>query len=105
MTVEYNEYGELTLGGTSLKTVAQSFGTPTIVYDEDQIRNQMRRYHQAFQQSGLKYNISYASKAFTCIQMVKLVQEEDLQHLKQVLNQVESTSMVTTKRNMKLDML
>ncbi len=78
MTVEYNEYGELTLGGTSLKTVAQSFGTPTIVYDEDQIRNQMRRYHQSFQQSGLKYNISYASKAFTCIQMVKLVQEEDL---------------------------
>ena len=37
MTVEYNEYGELTMGGTSLKTVAQSFGTPTIVYDEEQI--------------------------------------------------------------------
>ena len=52
---------------------------PTIVYDEDQIRNQMRRYHSAFEKSGLKYNISYASKAFTCIQMVKLVQEENLQ--------------------------
>lgn len=36
MVVKYNEYGELTMGGTSLKTVAQSFGTPTIVYDEDQ---------------------------------------------------------------------
>ena len=35
----------------------------------------MRRYHSAFEKSGLKYNI-YASKAFTCIQMVKLVQEE-----------------------------
>ncbi|MCC3754813.1 diaminopimelate decarboxylase [Staphylococcus capitis] len=79
MVVKYNEYGELTMGGTSLKTVAQSFGTPTIVYDEDQIRNQMRRYHSAFEKSGLKYNISYASKAFTCIQMVKLVQEENLQ--------------------------
>ncbi|WP_367120696.1 diaminopimelate decarboxylase [Staphylococcus capitis] len=79
MVVKYNEYGELTMGGTSLKTVAQSFGPPTIVYDEDQIRNQMRRYHSAFEKSGLKYNISYASKAFTCIQMVKLVQEEDLQ--------------------------
>ena len=55
-------------------------------------------------------------KAFTCIQMVKLVQEEDLHldvvsegelytALEEVLNQVESTSMVTTKRNMKLDML
>lgn len=79
MVVKYNEYGELTMGGTSLKTVAQSFGTPTIVYDEDQIRNQMRRYHSAFEKSGLKYNISYASKAFTCIQMVKLVKEENLQ--------------------------
>ncbi len=39
----------------------------------------MRRYHRAFKDSGLKYNISYASKAFTCIQMVKLVAEEDLQ--------------------------
>lgn len=27
MVVKYNEYGELTMGGTSLKTVAQSFGT------------------------------------------------------------------------------
>ena len=71
MAVEYNDYGELTMEGTSLKTVAQSFGTPTIVYDEDQIRTQMRRYHEAFKKSGLKYNISYASKAFTCIQMVK----------------------------------
>lgn len=79
MAVKYNDYGELTIGGTSLKTVAQSFGTPTIVYDEDQIRTQMRRYHDAFKKSGLKYNISYASKAFTCIQMIKLVQEEDLQ--------------------------
>ncbi|MBL7573178.1 diaminopimelate decarboxylase [Staphylococcus saccharolyticus] len=79
MAVKYNDYGELTIGGTSLKTVAQSFGTPTIVYDEDQIRTQMRRYHDAFKKSGLKYNISYASKAFTCIQMIKLVQEEDLE--------------------------
>ncbi|CAM3063327.1 diaminopimelate decarboxylase [Staphylococcus argensis] len=79
MAVKYNEYGELTMGGTSLKTLAQSFGTPAFVYDEDEIRNQMRRYHEAFRKSGLKYNISYASKAFTCLQMVKLVDEEDLQ--------------------------
>ncbi|MBX8992532.1 diaminopimelate decarboxylase [Staphylococcus pettenkoferi] len=79
MVVKYNEYGELTMGGTSLKTLAQSFGTPAFVYDEDEIRNQMRRYHEAFRKSGLNYNISYASKAFTCLQMVKLVDEEDLQ--------------------------
>lgn len=79
MVVEYNDSGELTMGGTSLKTIAQSFGTPTIVYDEVQIRNQMRRFHKSFKKSGLNYNVSYASKAFTCLQMVKLVQEENLE--------------------------
>ncbi|MDI1797561.1 hypothetical protein QI487_02250, partial [Staphylococcus aureus] len=33
MTVKYNQNGELTMDGISLKTIAQSFGTPTIVYD------------------------------------------------------------------------
>ena len=76
----------------------------------------MRRYHRAFKDSGLKYNISYASKAFTCIQMVKLVAEEDLQldvvsegelytALEAGLNRIASISMVTIKRNMKLGML
>ncbi|EGQ3390313.1 diaminopimelate decarboxylase [Staphylococcus pseudintermedius] len=79
MTVSYNQNGELTLGGTSLKTLAQSFGTPTIVYDEAQIRQQMRRYHSAFQQNDTGYVLSYASKAFTCLQMVKLAAEEDFE--------------------------
>ncbi|MEJ7540808.1 diaminopimelate decarboxylase [Staphylococcus intermedius] len=79
MTVSYNQNGELTLGGTSLKTLAQSFGTPTIVYDEEQIRQQMRRYHSAFQQNDIGYVLSYASKAFTCLQMVKLAAEEDFE--------------------------
>ncbi|EJG0107106.1 diaminopimelate decarboxylase [Staphylococcus pseudintermedius] len=79
MTVSYNQNGELTLGGTTLKTLAQSFGTPTIVYDEAQIRQQMRRYHSAFQQNDIGYVLSYASKAFTCLQMVKLAAEEDFE--------------------------
>ena len=49
MAVKYNDYGELTMAGTSLKTLAQKLWYPTIVYDEDEIRNQMRRYHSAFQ--------------------------------------------------------
>ncbi|SUK14225.1 diaminopimelate decarboxylase [Staphylococcus agnetis] len=77
MTVSYNQNGVLTLGNTNLKTLAQSFGTPTIVYDEMYIRQQMRRYHQAFQKMDVNYVLSYASKAFTCIQMVKLADEEN----------------------------
>ena len=40
MTVKYNQNGELTMDGISLKTIAHSFSTPTIVYDELQIREQ-----------------------------------------------------------------
>ena len=38
MTVKYNDQGVLTMGNISLKTIAASYGTPTIVYDEEQIR-------------------------------------------------------------------
>ena len=64
MVVNYNDNGELTMGGTSLKTIAQSFGTPSIVYDEDQIRNQIRRYHKAFEASGFKLQYILCLKSF-----------------------------------------
>ena len=57
MTVKYNDQGVLTMGNISLKTIAASYGTSTIVYDEEQIRSQCRRFHEAFSNSGLKYNI------------------------------------------------
>ena len=78
MTVKYNDQGVLTMGNISLKTIAASYGTPTIVYDEEQIRSQCRRFHEAFSNSGLKYNISYASKAFSSIQLFKLMAEENM---------------------------
>ena len=31
MAVKYNDYGELTMAGTSLKTLAQSFGVPLLL--------------------------------------------------------------------------
>lgn len=78
MTVQYNDQGALTMGGVSLQTIAASFGTPAIVYDEEQIRTQCRRFHKAFQESGLPYSISYASKAFSSIQLFKLMAEENM---------------------------
>lgn len=78
MTVKYNDQGVLTMGNVSLQTIAASFGTPTIVYDEEQIRTQCRRFHEAFKESGLTYKISYASKAFSSIQLFKLMEEEKM---------------------------
>lgn len=42
------------------------------------IREQCRRFHNALQHSGLKYSISYASKALTSIQLFNIMQEENM---------------------------
>lgn len=72
------EQGVLSLHGHSLLDIKAHFNTPLFVYDESLIRSQCRRFHKALQASGLKYTISYASKAFTSIQLFKLMQEENM---------------------------
>lgn len=72
------EQGVLTIHGHSLLDIKEQYGTPLFVYDESLIRNQCRRFHEALQASGLTYTISYASKAFTSIQLFKLMQEEHM---------------------------
>lgn len=72
------EQGVLTIHGHSLLDIKEQYGTPLFVYDESLIRNQCRRFHEALQASGLTYTISYASKAFTSIQLFKLLQEEHM---------------------------
>lgn len=77
MTLAYIN-NELHLNGHALEGLSKQYGTPLFVYDEDAIRSQCRKYHSVFEQEALDYSISYASKAFTSIQMVKLLQEEDM---------------------------
>jgi len=72
------EQDVLTIHGHSLLDIKEQYGTPLFVYDESLIRNQCRRFHEALQASGLTYTISYASKAFTSIQLFKLMQEEHM---------------------------
>lgn len=75
MTLTYTN-GELTLHGHKLTDIAKEYGTPLFVYDEVAIRNQCRRFHVALKESGLSYTISYASKAFSAIQLFNLMAEE-----------------------------
>lgn len=77
MTLTYID-NELTLHGHKLTDIAQEYGTPLFVYDEVMIRHQCRRFHKALQKSGLDYTISYASKAFSAIQLFNLMAEENM---------------------------
>jgi diaminopimelate decarboxylase len=56
--------------------LADTYGTPLIVYDEQLLRQTIQSFHQAFQRLQVPYQISYASKAFCTIAMCQLVYEE-----------------------------
>jgi len=77
-TSRVNEAGQLVIGGVEAAELAQRFGTPLYVYDEALIRQTIRAYKAAFEKSGLRYDIAYASKAFCTMAMCRLVADEGL---------------------------
>ncbi|WP_377266821.1 diaminopimelate decarboxylase [Peterkaempfera sp. SMS 1(5)a] len=67
-------HGDIAVGGVSLTEVAERFGTPVYVLDEDEVRNRCRAYHRAFPDA----DVVYAAKAFLCRAMAHWVEEEGL---------------------------
>ena len=65
--------GSLSVGGVDLAGLATELGTPLYVYDETELRNRCRQYRASF-----GAGVAYASKAFLCTAMAKLVAEEGL---------------------------
>ena len=65
--------GSLLIGGVDLVGLAAEFGTPLYVYDEGELRSRCREYRERFGDG-----VAYASKAFLCTAMAKLVAEEGL---------------------------
>lgn len=57
-----------------LEELADRFGTPLFVYDEDFLRARCREYVRHFGAG----NVAYASKAFLCTAMARLVDQEGL---------------------------
>jgi diaminopimelate decarboxylase len=68
------EDGFLEIGGCSLNDIASEFGTPVFVYDEQHLR---ARCHEAVDAFGPEQAV-YASKAFLCKAMARLVHEEGM---------------------------
>ncbi|MHB9112722.1 MAG: diaminopimelate decarboxylase [Thermoleophilia bacterium] len=73
-----NSAGHLEVAGCDLVELAAEYGTPLIVYDEDQIRERFREYRRAFSARTDDFDIIYASKAFTCIAMCQLIGQEEI---------------------------
>lgn len=75
-TSHINQRGHLEIGGCDTVELAQKFGTPLYVMDEQLIRERMRSFRQAFTQSGLAFQTGYASKAFNTLAMCRIADEE-----------------------------
>src|SRR5689334_12356446 len=72
-SAEVDAQGRCTIGGVALDELADRFGTPLYVYDEAELRGRCREYVDAF-----PGGVAYASKAFLCVAMAKLVASEGL---------------------------
>ncbi|WP_300559514.1 diaminopimelate decarboxylase [Companilactobacillus sp.] len=70
--------GHLILGGVDSVELAHKYGTPLVVYDVEQIRKTIDQFKQSFEDSGVKYEISYASKAFATVAMYQVLKQEEL---------------------------
>lgn len=74
-----NEAGHLEISGCDTVKLAEQYGTPLYVMSEDEIRSTCRRYVVSFQKNyGGNGKPIYASKAFSCKEIYRIVLSEGL---------------------------
>ena len=75
--IDINNEGHLTVGGCDTVALAKEFGTPVYVFDENEIRNNLRTFRDSMNEyyggNGLAV---YASKAFNCKEMCRICAQE-----------------------------
>lgn len=77
-TQDISKNGHLTIGGVDTVDLAKVYGTPLFVYDIDLIRKRARGFIDTFRKLGVNAEVAYASKAFSCIAIYQLAEEEHL---------------------------
>lgn len=77
-TQQVNEQGHLTIGGVDTVVLAKEYGTPLFVYDTALIRKRARGFIDTFEKLGVTAQVAYASKAFACVAVYQLAQQENL---------------------------
>lgn len=77
--LDINEKGNLTIGGIDTTELAKEYGTPLYVMDEDLVRSHCRSFKESIERfyggNGL---VCYASKAFACKEMYRVIASECL---------------------------
>lgn len=74
-----NELGHLTIGGIDSLQLAEQYGTPLYVMDEDLLRENCRAFKGSIDKYyGGRGLVTYASKAFCCKAVCKIAAQEGL---------------------------
>ena len=73
LTAQLRADGHLVVGGVDVLELAQRFGTPLFVYDEEHLRVRCREAVAAWGDG-----VAYATKAFLCLAMARLAHEEGM---------------------------
>ncbi|HEX5534051.1 MAG TPA: diaminopimelate decarboxylase [Actinomycetales bacterium] len=80
--VQRAENGALSVAGLDVRALAEEFGTPAYVLDENDFRTRAKSFARAFDEAFADAcggaDVYYAGKAFLCTQVAKWVAEEGL---------------------------
>lgn len=68
----------LYVAGISIREIANKYGTPLYIYDQQDIENRISEYKRVFKSKHFQTKIAYASKAFLTDYMAKLIKKHEL---------------------------
>ncbi len=77
-TADRNPQGEITIGGLSVTSLVDEYGSPLFIFDEAHIRERARQYLSAYNTADVPTDIYYASKAFLSTTVARWLVEEGL---------------------------
>ena len=77
-TADRNSKGEITIGGLSVTSLVEEYGSPLFIFDEAHIRERARQYLSAYNTAEVPTDIYYAGKAFLSTTVAKWLVEEGL---------------------------
>src|SRR5579871_6256117 len=69
---------DLRVGGCSLTEIAEQFGTPAYVFDEQALRDRAREYLAAMTSRHSRSRVCFAVKAYPSVSMIKVLSAEGL---------------------------
>jgi diaminopimelate decarboxylase len=73
-----NARGRLEIGGCDVLELAAEFGTPAYIVSEDDLRARARAFVSAFSARAVDFEVLFASKAFPCSAVYRLLAEEGI---------------------------